>query len=46
MCEEGMERNWSTFYYTLVFEKLACVHNDTLREVGRAYLLCGVMRFL
>lgn len=46
MCEEGMEWNWPTFYYTLVFERLACVHNDALTEVGSASLLCGVMQFL
>lgn len=43
MYEEGMGQNWPTFYYTLVFERLACVHNDALSEVGRAFLLCGVM---
>lgn len=46
MCEEGMERNWPTFNDPPVFERLVCVHNDALSEVGRAFLLCGVMWFL
>lgn len=45
MCEEGTEQNWPTFYYILVFERLAFVHSDALSEVGRAFLFCGVVRF-